>query len=228
LKVSEIFLSLQGEGRLAGVVSVFVRLAGCNLHCRWCDTAYARRGGQRGQKSVAEIVSQVAEHGCRHVVVTGGEPLIAPELPELLQALADGEKHVTLETNATQYRDLACDLVSISPKLAHSTPLPGPQGRYAEEHERHRLNVPAIASFIDRHDYQLKFVVNDESDLTEVDAILSQLPAVDREKVMLMPLARTKTEYQRRAPLVAALCVRHGFRFCPRLHMELWGRQRGK
>ena len=224
LSVSEIFLSIQGEGRLTGVRSVFVRLAGCDLACRWCDSGYARDNGRGRSLSGAEVLAELAGYSCRHVVVTGGEPLLAEGLGELLAAVKVSGKHITLETSATQFRRLQCDLISISPKLANSTP----GGARAGDHEKRRLNVPAIQQFIDEHDYQLKFAVSDAGDLVEVNDILSRLDSVDRDKVLLMPIAATKEQHRRRAAIVAQLCIDHGFRFCPRVHIQLWGKTRGR
>ena len=224
MSVSEIFESIQGEGRLAGVPSLVVRLAGCDLACRWCDTAHAHDRNEGRNLSVAELLDELAGYDGDHVVVTGGEPLLADELPLLLDGLKGQARHTTLETSATQFRRLYCDLVSISPKLANSTPS-GPQ---ADDHEKHRLNIPAIQQFIDRHDYQLKFAIHDEADLDEVNDILSRLNGVDRAKVLLMPIAATKDHYRCKAPVVAQLCIDHGFRFSPRLQVQLWGRTRGR
>jgi len=228
LKVNEIFLSLQGEGRWVGMNSVFVRLASCNLWCRWCDTLYVRDG--KGQKSMTaeQVVGRVEEFKCAQVVVTGGEPMIVPELGALLEQLKECGKYITLETNATSYQPIVCDLASISPKLSHSTPRQGPYSVHAENHEKSRMNVEAIQGFIDNHDYQLKFVVAGEDDLGEIEGLLSQLRRIDRKKVMLMPLGQTKQQYRKQGPLVAQMCIDKGFRYCPRLHIELWGNQKGK
>ncbi len=228
MKVSEIFSSVQGEGRRVGVVSIFVRLAGCDLRCQWCDTTYALNGEKAESLTVEEIIDRVEKYDCRQVVVTGGEPLIAPELPTLLDELKKRDRYITLETNATRYHPVECDLVSISPKLANSTPRQGPYAQFAEIHEKNRLNVGAIKNFMDNYDYQLKFVVEDENDLREIEDILRKLPGVDRDKVMLMPQAKTKQEYRKRGPRIAQLCLEKGFFYSPRLQLELWGRQRGK
>jgi len=224
LNVSEIFLSLQGEGLLAGVASGFIRLAGCDLRCRWCDTPHALEAGKGSKLSVEEIVARVSGFGVAHAVVTGGEPLIWPELPGLLTGLKERELHVTLETSATQYRPVVCDLASLSPKLSHSIPV---GGVHAEVHKNRRLNLPAIQEFIDHHDYQLKFVVRKEGDLAEVEQILAGLAHVNRERVLLMPQARTKAQLRRYGPAVAWMCIKHNFRYCPRLQLELWGRGKG-
>ena len=225
LNVSEIFCSMQGEGRLSGLPSVFVRLAGCDLRCQWCDTGYALSAKGAMVLTVVEIVEQVRAHDCRHVVVTGGEPMISPHLPELLSALVQLDKHITVETNATTYRPIECDLVSISPKLTNS--LSRTEQPAATDQPR-RINITAIQSFVDHHDYQLKFVVQDHRDLDEIDCLLTRLGSVDRDKVLLMPLARTKTEHRRRAGPVAEMCIQRGFRYCPRLQVQLWGNRRGR
>jgi 7-carboxy-7-deazaguanine synthase len=220
MRVSEIFKSIQGEGIRAGRVSVFVRLAGCDLHCRWCDTPYALSKEQGEEMNLAEIMEQVENYACETVVVTGGEPLIWPETPTLLYKLKQQGKVVTLETNATQYRPVECDLVSISPKLANA--------RSEKGAELSWLNLEAIQSFIDNNKVQVKFVVETEPDVDEVEDILSQLRDIERREVLLMPQARTKQEYRQRAPQVAQMCIERNFGFSPRLQIELWGGQRGK
>lgn len=217
MNIIEIFHSIQGEGILSGVASVFVRLAGCHLRCRWCDTPYALKATDGQVMSIAEVVAQVEKWACRHVVVTGGEPLLTGELPPLLEALHQRGRHITLETSATQYRPVTCDLVSISPKLAHSQ----------TDASLPRLNIAAIGEFVARHEVQLKFVVESRADLQEIEGILSQLPPVPRDKVLLMPQARTRAEHTARGPQVVTWCLEHGFRYCPRLHVELWDGQRG-
>lgn len=229
MNVSEIFVSLQGEGSLAGVVSVFVRLAGCDLQCEWCDTAYAQPidGGQGMQ--VADIVAAVTDYKCRHVVVTGGEPLLADQLASLLEQLAQTGKHITVETNGTRFRPVVCDLMSISPKLSHSVRIKRSESQNERSGQSVRLNLPAIQRLVDNSgDYQLKFVVQERSDLEEIEDILNELRGIDRDKVYLMPLARTKQEYRQRAGTVADYCLETGFRFSPRLQVELWGVRRGR
>jgi len=109
MRVIEIFYSLQGEGFLAGVPSVFVRLAGCPLRCRWCDTKYAWAKEAGRQHSAAEIVQAVQQWPCRFVVVTGGEPMINSDLPQLVRQLKAAGKHVTIETAGIAYiPDMPC------------------------------------------------------------------------------------------------------------------------
>lgn len=220
LSVSEIFCSLQGEGLLLGVVSSFVRLAGCSAGCPWCDTPHAQERRRGVPMTAAEILTDLARHETRHVVVTGGEPLEAEGLGALLAALAEQAYHVTVETAGRSYQPLACDLVSMSPKLAHAHPdRPPPQivTRRA-----------VLQQYMDNHDYQFKFVVAAPEHVDEADSLVAGLRRLDRQRVMLMPLAATKHEYRRVAPLVAQWCLERGYRFCPRLQVELWGRRRGR
>ncbi|MBN1436733.1 MAG: 7-carboxy-7-deazaguanine synthase QueE [Sedimentisphaerales bacterium] len=223
LSVSEIFRSIQGEGRLAGVVSGFVRLAGCDLHCRWCDTPYARKGDQGSPMTIDQIVSQLSAWAVPHIVITGGEPLLADELPQLLQALKQRRCHITLETAATIYRPITCDLLSISPKLSNSDP----DEPAVQQHADRRLNIAAIQQYIDNHDYQLKFVVERPEDLAEIEQLLGQLSNVNRDNVLLMPQATTAEQHQRLGPIIAQLCIERNYRYCPRLQVLLWDRRRG-
>src|SRR3954467_3471660 len=114
--ISEIFYSLQGEGELIGVPSVFVRTSGCNLRCNWCDTPYASWSPEGTQRGIEEIVAEVRGHPARHVVLTGGEPMIAKGIRELAAELKRLNYHITIETAATIAPEgIACDLASLSP-----------------------------------------------------------------------------------------------------------------
>lgn len=228
LQVCELFLSIQGEGIRAGAVSAFLRLAGCELRCIWCDTPYAHEPHQGRTIFLPDILTRLDAFPTDEVVVTGGEPLIQPNVQPLLAQLARAGKRVTLETNATQYRPVQCELVSMSLKLASSVPHTGPYAHWAATHERTRLNLPAVCRFLETNNCQLKFVVADQADLAETQSILAQLPPVDPRRILLMPQARTKHEYRQRAPWVAEQCTRLGLRFGPRLHVELWGARRGR
>ena len=148
MKISELFYSIQGEGKLSGVPSVFIRASGCNLRCSWCDTPYASRNPEGDDLTVNEIVDRIAEHPARHVVITGGEPMIMPDIVPLTAALKSRGYHITIETAATVFQHLTLDLASMSPKLANSTPWQREAGRFAAAHEKHRLNVPVIQQFI--------------------------------------------------------------------------------
>lgn len=225
--ISEIFQSIQGEGLLAGVPSVFVRTSGCNLRCSWCDTPYTSWSPEGEPMSVEAVVERVASYCCRHVVITGGEPMIAPGIEELTQRLRAIGCHLTIETAGTVWRDIVCDLASLSPKLSNSTPRDRDGGRWAKAHDEHRLNIDVLRRFMALCEYQLKFVVEGEADLPEIEDLLRQLGTVAPDRVLLMPQGVTREELAAKGPHVAKLCLDRGFRFCPRVHIELWGNKRG-
>jgi 7-carboxy-7-deazaguanine synthase len=243
LPVSEVFYSVQGEGKLTGVPSVFIRLSGCNLRCWWCDTPYASWDAATDphttRMAVGDLLERVIESGADHAVLTGGEPMIFPGLLDLTDRLKAAGIHITIETAGTvdrlkapdgQLRHPACDLISISPKLRHSTPVDDPRdpsGRLAARHEKTRLNVPALQSLIDHHpDRQLKFVVASESDLGEIDDLLGRLTGFTPADVLLMPEGVTVPPPERTAWVVRT-CLDRGWRYCHRLHVELFGNTRG-
>ena len=224
MRIAELFYSIQGEGKLMGVPSVFVRASGCNLRCVWCDTPYASWDPQGDDVSVADIVRQVQAHPARHVVITGGEPLIMPDITELCEALAAADYHITVETAATVFKPLKLDLASLSPKLANSTPIHRDGGRLAQMHEQRRLNIPVIQSFIDTAPaFQLKFVVAETSDMHEIEQLLSQLRGWRPEDVLLMPEGTDAATLAGRAPWIARICKEKSYRYCPRLHIHLYG-----
>jgi len=227
VRIAEIFYSLQGEGRLIGLPSVFIRTSGCNLRCVWCDTPYTSWRPEGKSLSVEKILREVEKYPTRHVVITGGEPLLAPDLGHLAAELKTAGKHITIETAATIFRKLPGDLFSLSPKLAHSTPWKKAPGRVAERHEAQRLNFAAIQNYLDGYDYQLKFVVARPGDLDEIEAVLARLSRVDRARVLLMPEGTTRRALAARSGWLAEICKQRGFGFTPRLHIELFGNRRG-
>jgi len=228
MKVSELFYSIQGEGKLVGVPSVFVRTSGCNLRCSFCDTPYASWEPEGEELSVDEIVQRVGEYGARHVVLTGGEPMIMAEIVELCERLKGRGHHLTMETAATVYKEVRIDLASLSPKLANSTPHDREGGRFAAAHERRRMNVPVVQRFIGASpEFQLKFVVSGEDDLAEIRGVLGRLRGWTPADVLLMPEGTDAGTLDARAGWVSEVCKREGFRFCPRLHVHLYGNKRG-
>ena len=222
MKIAEIFHSIQGEGSLIGTPSVFVRTSGCNLRCAWCDTPYTSWKPEGDERSLDEIVAQVEAHPARHVVITGGEPMIAPGIVALTERLRTHGLHLTIETAGTVFQPVACDLMSISPKLANSTP----EGTWAAQHERLRIQPDVLRLLIESFEYQLKFVVSQPDDLEEIHRILDLLPA-GRGQVILMPEGVEPAVLRERGVWLAEIAKREGFRFSPRLHIELWGNRRG-
>jgi len=223
MKIAEIFHSVQGEGILIGTPSVFVRTSGCNLRCTWCDTPYTSWQPEGEERSIAEIVQQVARYGSSHVVITGGEPMIAPGIDELTHSLTE---HITIETAGTVDAHVRCDLMSISPKLANSTPHDRDGGRWAAQHERLRYQPEILKRLTHLYPYQLKFVIAAPGDLTEVHAIVDAIGA-SPSRVVLMPEGIDRSTLTERGQWLAEICKRDGYRFSPRLHIELWGNRRG-
>ena len=177
MKIAEIFYSVQGEGMLAGVPSVFIRTSGCNLRCTWCDTPYTSWAPEGDQLDVPDILSRVAGFPARHAVVTGGEPMLFDETVELTRALHERGKHITIETAGTVSKPVICDLMSISPKLANSTPHDREGGRWAATHDRLRYQPDVLRDLMTRYEYQMKFVIADPDDLAEVKQMIDETGA---------------------------------------------------
>ena len=224
MKIAEIFYSVQGEGALVGVPSIFIRTSGCNLRCSWCDTPYTSWNPEGDEMNIEAILERSAQHGAaRHVVLTGGEPMIAPGLAQLSQRLLAQGFHITVETAGTVYlEDVACDLMSISPKLSNSTP----EGPFRAQHERLRRQSDVLLQLMAHCDYQLKFVISGEEDMGEVEVLVAELRA-PAEKVVLMPEGISAEVLNERGAWVAEICKEHGYRFSPRLHVHLYGNKRG-
>ena len=228
--ISETFYSLQGEGELTGVPSVFVRTSGCNLRCAGCDTPYASWNPEGTLRTVAEIVSAVEAHPiARHVVLTGGEPMIAKDIRPLAAALRATDRHITIETAATIAPEgIACDLASLSPKLLNSAPDPIEHGAWRKKHEATRWQPAVVREWIDRYPYQFKFVVARPEDVDELEHMLAALQReIPRHKILLMPEATTLDQMRTRAAWLGELCKARGYRYAHRLHIELYGNRRG-
>ncbi len=226
MKIAEIFYSIQGEGMLAGVPSVFVRVSGCNLRCVWCDTPYTSWNPEGCEITIDKIVSEVRGYGASHVVLTGGEPMILAESIELTRRLKTAGEHITVETAGTVYQPVTCDLMSISPKLASSTPHEREGGRWAAQHERLRYHPDVLRRLTSEYPYQLKFVVTAPEDIPEIQGIVDDIGA-DAARVVLMPEGVSAEALRERAQWLVDLCKQLGYRYSPRLHIDIWGNQRG-
>ncbi len=223
MRIAEIFYSVQGEGGLVGVPSVFVRTSGCNLRCSWCDTPYTSWKPEGAEISVDEIVTRVSQfRSAKHVVLTGGEPMIAPGIGELSRRLRERGLHITIETAGTVEADVACDLISISPKLSNSTP----EGNFRAQHERLRIQPKTLRNLMRMCEYQLKFVIARQEDIGEMRELLDKLEA-PADKVILMPEGIDAETLNSRGAWLAEICKEYGYRFSPRLHVLLWGNKRG-
>jgi 7-carboxy-7-deazaguanine synthase len=232
LPVNEIFYSLQGEGTLAGTPSVFVRTSGCNLRCWFCDSYHTSWEPTGAWLSIDEIVDEVTSfEAAEHVVLTGGEPMMHEEGVGLLDELAEQGYHTTVETNGTIYRDAQIDLASISPKLTSSTPTPERdpkgEGEWAERHEQRRIDIDALADLVDAYESQLKFVVTGADDMPEIQDVVERAreaaeTTVSNDDVLLMPEGMTREALDARRNTVAELAMEYGYRYTPRLHVDLW------
>ncbi|MEQ1904735.1 MAG: 7-carboxy-7-deazaguanine synthase QueE [Pirellulaceae bacterium] len=227
MNISEIFVSRQGEGFLVGTNSVFLRTSGCNLRCSFCDTPFTSWNPDGKNVPQKDVVFQVLSYEVEHVVITGGEPMLAPEIESLTQQLAKHHKHLTIETAGTIYREVACDLMSISPKLSNSTPSVERAGAWAQRHEKTRIQLDVLRQLIARFPYQLKFVVAEPHDREEIELLLAQIGNVDRDRVLLMPEGIDVPTLKAREEWLKPLAEAAGFSFCPRQHIEWYGNRRG-
>lgn len=235
LRIQERFVSLQGEGSRVGVPSSFVRVSGCNLRCAWCDTPRTSWAPQGEPIELDELVRWCGE-GPRDVVLTGGEPLLFEASATLTQRLRAAGHFVTIETAGTVgCPGVEADLMSISPKLAHSTPWQRARelGRLdlAERHERDRLDLAVLRELIGGFAWQLKFVVRtsepalQQADLAEILALLDALDVdvAERARVLVMPEGVDAGVLEQGYRGLVEPCRRLGLRLGQRLHIHLFG-----
>lgn len=227
MRIAEIYKSIQGEGLLTGTESVFVRASGCNLRCWFCDTPFTSWKPEGEDLAVDEIVRRVTELRASRIVLTGGEPMLFSELIPLSQQLHAAGHHITIETAGTLYLPVACDLMSISPKRANSTPTADRAGPWRARHERTRHAPDVVAMLIEQYEYQLKFVIDTPDDCRDVEQYLVEFPNVDRRRVLLMPQGMDEETLQRTGAWLADYCRRHRYRYCPRMQIEWFGLTRG-
>jgi 7-carboxy-7-deazaguanine synthase len=220
--VNELFYSLQGEGSLAGVPSIFIRLAGCPLRCTWCDTKYAWGASEGQEMTSQQVLEAIGDYPTRFVVLTGGEPMAHEGVEKLAAAIRENGYHLTIETAGIRFIDgLEADLMSISPKLSNSNPKNLTQSV-------ERLDMGVLRQLMAAYDYQLKFVVDKPDDLDEVAETLDKLDGVDFYKAWLMPQATQTDEYLEKSRWLVEYCKQTGFSFSPRLQVMLWGSQKAK
>jgi 7-carboxy-7-deazaguanine synthase len=254
MRIAEIFYSIQGEGRLTGTRSAFVRASGCNLRCAYCDTPYASWMPEGEDLSVDEIAARVDEFNCTHIVITGGEPMMYAELIPLCAALrrqvrqsvgrsgssnaplpdkpavaphGGQTRHITIETAGTLYLPVECDLMSISPKLSNSSPSADGDPRWTWRHELNRHAPEVIRRLVAEYDYQVKFVVGNFDDCSEAERFLADFPEIDRARAMLMPQGTDAADLAEKALWLEPYCREHALGFCPRRHIEWFGSRRG-
>lgn len=222
--ISEIFESVQGEGRFTGVLSGFIRSSGCNLRCTFCDTPYTSWNPEGEEWSIDALLARIDSYSAEHVVITGGEPLLSPEMPSLSQELKVRQKVITFETAGTVFREVQADLMSISPKRPNSTPR-GTNWEQRHEERRHRPDV--IRKLTTEYDYQLKFVIDTLDDLSDVEQYLEEFPHLQSEKIYLMPQGTEWSVLEEKLPWLEEAAAQRGWNVSPRLHIQWFGNTRG-
>jgi len=242
MKISELFFSIQGEGKRAGRLSYFVRTNYCNLRCKFkrgnlCDSDYTSwyPGDENniGNLSVSEIINDYKKYKPREIVITGGEPTIQlEELEDLCSQLKklDNDIFITVETNGTLIGDFIdhIDLISISPKLKSSVPF---DTEFEKMHEQNRINIEVLQSYNDNFrrrlfDIQWKFVVTSESDVKEILKLKNKI-GFNTEEIFLMPESITKKDLEQNRIKVIELSKKHNMNYSDRLHILLWDGKRG-
>lgn len=152
--------------------------------------------------------------------------MIMPEMPALTEVLRSQSIHITIETAGTVDAPVACDLMSISPKLSNSVPYEIENGQWAARHDKLRLRPDVLKRLTGRYTYQLKFVVTAPEDLAEIEDIVTTTGAPNSQ-VILMPEGTTPQILAERSRWLVEICKEKAYRFSPRLHIDLWGQRRG-
>jgi 7-carboxy-7-deazaguanine synthase len=225
LRIAEIFTSIQGEGIWTGVPSTFIRISGCNLRCIWCDTKYASWNPEGPTLGICEVAEEAERAGVEHVVLTGGEPLLFDAVVPLARVLKENGHKITIETAGTIYREIDCDLMSISPKLSNSTPTAEPE--WSRRHDETRRNIDALRKLIGRYQSQIKFVLTSVKEESEVQSWLDELTGLPPFEVLVMAEGVDSQEQCQRQRELVGLCIKHGWRLSPRHHIYLYGNTRG-
>lgn len=222
--IAETFQSIQGEGRFVGVPSLFIRTSGCNLRCWFCDTPYTSWEPEGEHRSLRGLVDEVRNADCEHVVITGGEPMLVPELVPLTQQIAELGRVITIETAGTVDLPVTAHLMSISPKRANSTP---DDPVWRDRHNERRHQPAVIRRLTSDYDYQLKFVIDSPADVEDVEVYLAEFPHISADRVYLMPQARELDELRTKSEWLVPLARQRGWQVSPRRHIELFGNTRG-
>ncbi|KAA5546312.1 7-carboxy-7-deazaguanine synthase QueE [Roseiconus nitratireducens] len=212
---------------MVGTESFFIRTSGCNLRCWFCDTPYASWHPEGQVMAIDALVDRVHGEGPSHVVLTGGEPLLPAAAVNLSQALMDAGFHLTIETAGTIDKPIACDLLSLSPKLGGSAPDPGEHPRWNRLHEERRLPLETMQRLIHAaRDFQVKFVVNDQRQFDEAAEIAEALD-VKGGNVFIMPQGTTLVELDRAESWLRPLTESVGYHYCDRMQIRWYGNRRG-
>ena len=223
----EIFRSVQGEGQSIGVPSVFCRLSLCNLSCSWCDTKYTWDWANHDPKlevirlPTQTVADRITALNAKNVVITGGEPMLQQDgVAELAEILGSKNRSIEIETNGTYVPNpviaVNVDRWNVSPKLSNSG-LPVDL----------RFNRESLEWYANESTAAFKFVIATPDDLQEVKDLATSLN-LENERIILMPLGNSAQEIESRTPWLVDQCIESGFRFSTRLHVLIWGDERGK
>ena len=225
-----------------GVPHILIRVTGCRLRCQFsnsfCDTPYSSWSPEKGKYGYEDVHEFYKKHKhIKHTMITGGGPTLhANMLQELCKIGKFYNHYITIETEGSEFVRTAGDLISLSPKLSNSTPRPGTEMPYTgkvvtekdkEKHEKWRCNYEAMKQLIEHHpDYQLKPVISSEEDLEEVKE-LQKILDVPNHMVYLMPEGLERNQLNERRKWLTELCTREGYNFTDRLHIIVYGDERG-
>ncbi len=214
---------------LTGTQSVFLRTSGCNLRCGFCDTPFASWNPDGDPMQIEKIVHRIHEvaDGAKHVVITGGEPMIAKDLMELCRKIRSGGFHITIETAGTVFQEINCQLMSVSPKFGNSDPSLARAGEWRQRHVATRYQPEVVSRLIREYDFQLKFVLDVPEDIDEILDYLDVLGQPASNRILLMPEGVDQEALIQRRRWLEPLCEKMGFVFCPRMHIEWYGNRRG-
>lgn len=242
MKISELFYSIQGEGKRTGSPSFFIRTNHCNLRCKFtggnlCDTSYTSwfpdDDKNIGEVEIDHIIKEYLKTNCRDVVITGGEPtMYTEELALLCRELKNISRglFITIETNGTYFGDFSenADLMSISPKLSSSVPY---NTEFEKMHEKNRINPETFKKYNslkleEKIDIQWKFVFTNEKDIDEIME-LQTLIGFENKDIYLMPEGITENDLKNRRMKTIEVCKKYKFNYTDRLHLLVWGNKRG-
>jgi 7-carboxy-7-deazaguanine synthase len=232
----KIFHTIQGEGKFIGYPSSFIRMSRCNLRCSWknedgtitkCDTPHTSFNPEINEIKIENIVSEIAQEGFNHVVVSGGEPFFQRGVTELINSLVDNGHYVTVETNGTIYRPNKAQFLSISPKLSSSCA----DVISGHNHNNHRLNFDTLETMITNHSFQFKFVINTESEIDEILEIkraLFERTGIDiNDHIWLMPQGINGQQLDFKLEWIAEVCKQFEWKMTDRMHIRIWGSKKG-
>ena len=210
--ICEIFPTIQCEGINQGIPSIIIRLYGCNLNCKRCDSIM----DSYSLMNKEEVLTVVRKFNCKHIIITGGEPTIYKNINLLVVLFKNNGYYVTVETNATIKRKLNCDLVSLSPKISS-----------VMKTDYNSINIDVINYYLQNNNYQIKFVSrNKESDFKRIINIISNFSLYNPDRIMVMALSNSKNELDKIQKDIISLCIKYNLRYANRLQLQVWNNER--